>query len=146
MPPPPSSPLPPFSQPQALPPLQFKSVVPPPYYPMPSTPTSPLPPFSQPQALWAVLMVSPVDRHFHFGFISPAYTGPISHCLPLIPFCPSSILMTSVVSTFVIPFCFFFTSPLPYAIPPTPIYLSQKRRLSWPIDSLVWVAHSLLVP
>ena len=70
-------------------------------------------------------MVCPVDHHFHSDFISPAYTGPVFHCLPLSPFHPSSVLLTSVGSTFVIPFC-FLTLPLPYASPPTPLYLSHK--------------------
>ena len=111
--------------PQALPPPPPSVLIrrPPPYYPMPSTPPYPLPPFSHPQALRALLMVSPVEYHFRFGFIAPAYTGPVFHCLPVSPFRPSSVLLTSVGSTFIIPFCFFNTPPAlrypPY--PPLPI-------------------------
>ena len=76
-------------------------------------------------AIGGLPMVSPVDHHFRSGFISLAYTGPAFHCPPLSTFPPSSVLLTSVGSAFVIPFC-FQTFPLPYASPPTPLYLSHK--------------------
>ena len=95
----------PHPHPHPPPPTPPRSVLirrPAPYYPMPSTPHPP-PPFNHPRAIQAPPVVPPVDHHFRSSFIAPAYTGPVFHCPPLSSFRLSSVLLTSVGSTFVIP-------------------------------------------
>ena len=96
-----------YSSPQALHPPSVLIRRPSPYYPMPPTPTLPHPTSFSPRPSGPFpCMVSPVDHHFRSGFISLAYTGSFFHCPPLSPFRPSSVLLTSVGSAFIIPFCF----------------------------------------
>ena len=60
----------------------------------------------------------PVNNTFRFGSLSTAYTGPVIHCPPLCPFCPSSVLQTSVDPGLLITSAFYTPPALNY--PPYP--------------------------
>ena len=106
-----------YSSPKPCPPSPFGSN-PSPLPLLPYAPNSLLPPFIPTRAFWTVQVAIPVNHTFRFDSPSTTYTGPIIHCLPPCPFCPSSFNQTSVGPGLLI--CSAFYTPLPSTNPPTP--------------------------